>query len=137
LIPVFGGNFDLSHVAMRGHGDDPYAAHKQAMLDATRDDRAAVLADQRRAKLADAARTMTTNLARMWAATSDSEARKQALFEMWDECAETGDDAAIAGGADARAAVIRFIHDRAVVFAPSEIEDLNRRRHSTGRFDPR
>ena len=136
LIPVFGGNFDLSHVAMRGHGDDPYAAHKQQMLDATRDERAAALEQQRRAKLADAARVMTANLARMWAATPDP-ARHQALFEMWDECAETGDDAAIAAGAAARTAVIRFIHDRAVVFAPSEIEDLNRGRHSTARFDPR
>jgi hypothetical protein len=137
LIPVAGGNFDLSHLVMRAHGDDPYAAHKQAMLDASREQRAADLVAQRRVRLDAAAPTMTANLARMWAATPDLAARKQALFEMWDECAETGDAAAIRAGAEARAAVIRFIHDHTVVFAPSEIEDLNHHRHSSTAFDPR
>jgi len=137
LIPVVGGNFDIAQAIQRGLGEDPYRAHRQHLLDASRDERAAALARKRTLALADTRRMMTRNLERMWASTVDPAARKRAAFEMWDECAETGDAETVAAGAEARAAIVDFLAARGVAYSAGELADLNAHRHSRAGFEPR
>jgi hypothetical protein len=110
ILPLIGGQFDATDILMRRHGLDPYFAHKLALLDATRNARIELATRDRAAQLAHAAELMAHNLAALWAdARLDLAAKKRALFELWDECAEAGDPSLVDGGGDARRLVIHFI----------------------------
>ena len=81
------------------------------------------------------------NLDRLWATTPDPAARKQALFELWDECVETGDPAAVSAGEAARRLVIGFIRTHLPAggpdaFTPAELAALARIRNSKTAFAP-
>jgi len=141
VIPVLGGGFDVGDMLMRRHGQDPYAARKLAYLDATRDERVEIGNKHRAEQLAQAAKLMQKNLDRMWASVADLAGRKQALFEMWDECAETGEPAVVEAGAAARRLVVGFIRARlpagsANAYTAAELAAYNRSKHSSQGFAP-
>ncbi|MGE5183038.1 MAG: hypothetical protein ACM31C_13295 [Acidobacteriota bacterium] len=139
---LFGGcAMSLDDWAMRKAGIDPYRAAKLQWLDKTRDERAEIGRAHRKAQLARSAELVQQNLAWMWQHTRDPEARKQALFEMWDEIAETGDDELVRGGAAARAYLIGFIRSKLPpaspgAFSARELAELNARRKSRAVFAP-
>lgn len=141
IIPVIGGGFDVTDWLMRGRTGDPYASKKLAFLDATRDERVALGNEHRKRQLALTPQIVQRNLAALWRATPDAQARKQALFAMWDECAETGDPAVVAGGEAARRMVIGFIRARLPAGSPDaytrdELAALARVKQSKAAFEP-
>ncbi len=139
---LFGGcAMSLDDWAMRKAGIDPYRAAKLQWLDKTRDERAEIGRVHRKAQLARSAELVQQNLAWMWQKTRDPDARKRALFEMWDEIAETGDDDLVSGGAAARQFLIGFIRSKLPpgspgAFSDRELAELNAHRRSRAVFAP-
>ena len=130
---------DAQDYLMKRQGIDPYAREKLAFLDRTRDQRAAIGARHTREQLAHSAERMQNSIDRLWATTRDLAARKQGLFELWDDCAETGSDELVAGGAGARALVIGAIRARlrgGDAYSAAELAKLNAIRRSTAVFAP-
>jgi hypothetical protein len=141
IVPVIAGGFDVSDWMMRNHGQDPYAHRKLALLDATRDERAELGRRQHSAELARAPQLVQRSLQAAWAQTQDLRARKQAVFELWDDCAETGDAEVVAAGQAARRLVIGFIRGHLPAggpdaFTAQEIAALARTQHSRAAFRP-
>ena len=139
-IPL-SGEFDITDAMMRRQGIDPYASYKLKVLDETRDERAAIGKRYRTQQLAQSKQLMQKNLARLWAMTSDVAARKQGLFELWDDCAETGSDELVAGGISARAYVVGFIRSKLPAgstdaFTQAEMAHFNKQRKSRATFSP-
>ena len=85
---------------------------------------------------------MKRNLAWAWSKTeSDPEARKQALFELWDDCAETGEQDLVAAGHAARLYVLGYIRAHlpqgaAGAFTPDDLTRLNAHKRSSATFQP-
>jgi hypothetical protein len=98
------GSADISAYLYRklAHAD-PYASRKLKLLDDTRDERAERGAAFRAEQAARSAELMQRTLEELWAHERDPAARKQALFELWSDCAD--DDA----GQRARAMVLGWI----------------------------
>ncbi len=118
---------------------DPYASAKLGFLDRTRDQRIEVGKIYRREQLARSVELMTANLDRLWATTTDLATRKELVFELWDDCAETGDDDVVDAGAAARAALARYVQVKlrgADRYTASELARLNTHRQSKAVFDP-
>ncbi|HEX7835847.1 MAG TPA: hypothetical protein VF469_00210, partial [Kofleriaceae bacterium] len=141
ILPVLAGNFDATDWLMRAHGQDPYARRKLAFLDATRDERAEIGRRHRDAELARSSELVERSLRAAWAAAPELRARKQALFELWDDCAETGDPAVVAAGEAARRLVLGFIRGHlpagsAEAFTAAEIAALGRTQQSKAVFRP-
>jgi hypothetical protein len=147
------GTLDISAYLMRKAGIDPFAARKLALLDATRDERAARGDAYRAEQLARSAELMRINLERLWASATSADERRIVLFELWDECAE-GDGAIDSAqrfallrgpaqpdlvgeaGDRARAEVIGWIRAKHVAYAPDELAALAKRRASKQEFAP-
>lgn len=140
-LPIAAGGFDITDAFMRGRGVDPYASKKLAFLDSTRDERVQIGARYKSAQLAQVAQIVKKNLARIWAATNDPQQRKQALFEMWDECVESGSEEVVVAANTARKIIIGFARanfpagsDHA--FTEAEIAACNRAKQSHATFSP-
>jgi hypothetical protein len=102
-----GGAADISAWLMRKYGHfDPYAARKAKLLDDTRDERAERGAAFRAEQAARSAELMQRTLEDLWAHERDPAVRRQALYELWSDCAD--DDA----GQRARAMVIGWIRSK-------------------------
>lgn len=130
---------DAQDHLMKRNGSDPYARAKLAFLDRTRDERAAIGERHTHERLARSAERMQKNIDRLWATTRDLAGRKQGLFALWDDCAETGSDELVAGGAGARTLVIAVIRARlrgGDAYSAAELAKLNAIRHSTAVFAP-
>lgn len=141
VVPVLGGSFDTTDALMRAKGIDPYAAMKLKYLDSTRDERAQIGAKYRADQLDQTSLIMKKNLDRLWATVHDPAARKQALFELWDEVVERGDAKVVAAGAAARRLVIGFIRARLPAGSPEayttdELAAFNRKKQSQSEFAP-
>lgn len=141
IVPVLAGGFDPTDWLMRRHGDDPYSARKLALLDKTRDERVQIGTRHRAERLAMTPQIIRKNLDALWAATADPRVRKQALFDLWDECAEIGDPTVVEGGNAARRLVIAFIRAHLPAGSPdaytsAELAALARARHSKATFLP-
>jgi len=126
---------------MRRHGQDPYASKKLKVLDATRDERAQIGAAHRHDQLAHATQLMKAALERVWASNLDLPAKKRALFELWDDCAETGADDLVEATRQGRAYLIGFINAKlpagsATAFSAGELAQLNAHRQSHAMFTP-
>ena len=133
--------FDVSDWLMRANGQDPYASAKLKVLDATRDQRVEVGTKYRRAQLARAGELVQENLTHLWTSVIDPSERKRELFELWDDCAESGDQHVIDAGHAARARVIAFIRVKipagsADAFTTAELVRFNERRKSKMAFVP-
>lgn len=140
-IPIAAGGFDLTDAFMRGRGSDPYASKKLAFLDSTRDERVRIGRQHRSEQLAQVAPVVRANLARVWSATTDPRQRKQALFEMWDECEETGSEEVVQAAATARALIVAFIRTHVPASGPdaytaAELAACNRAKRSVAPFAP-
>lgn len=130
---------DTQDRMMQHLGIDPYAHEKLALLDRTRDQRVAVGERTRSTRLERAAELMKNNIDRLWAIATDLAARKAGLFELWDDCAETGNDEIVAGGAAARTFVIGVIRARLRgrdAYTAEELARLNAGRRSKAVFAP-
>ncbi len=140
-LPIAAGGFDITDAFMRSKGADPYASKKLAFLDSTRDERVQIGARYKSAQLAQVAQIVQKNLARIWAATTDPQQRKQALFEMWDECVETGSDEVVVAANTARKMIIGFARANFPArsehaFTDAEIAACNRAKQSSTTFSP-
>ena len=133
-------DFDVTDALMRKKKIDPYASRKLAFLDQTRDARVELGIEYRKQVLARTSEIVRQNLDAMWAHIPVAE-RKQALFDLWDEVDETGDEEIAAAGTAARAVIIGFLRARFPAGSPNaftadEVERLNRKRHSRTTFAP-
>lgn len=131
--------FDATDRIMRAVGEDPYAAEKLRLLDRTRDQRALLAKRHRHEQLSHAAIIMAKNIERLWIGTTDVAARKQGLFELWDDCAEDGDDELVAAAAQARVLLIGFVQSKltgAAAYTADELAKLNATRTSRAVFAP-
>ncbi|MDB4958889.1 MAG: hypothetical protein JWO36_6458 [Myxococcales bacterium] len=140
-VPIVGGSFDATDWMMRRHGQDPYASKKLKVLDSTRDERVQIGKQRRAQQLAQSAELMRKNLDQLRFSTIDPRARKQELFELWDECAESGDTSLVDGGRAARSLVVGFIRstipkDSTDAYSDAELARLNAHRLSAARFAP-
>ncbi|HSK03657.1 MAG TPA: hypothetical protein VK932_20535, partial [Kofleriaceae bacterium] len=141
IIPVLRGGFDLTDAFMRGKGNDPYASKKLAFLDSTRDERVQIGAAHRAEQLRRTTQIVQRNLDRLWQQVTEPRARRAALFELWDEVVEAGDEAVVEAGRAARRLVVGFIRARLPAGGPDaytadELAALNRRRQSKTPFAP-
>ena len=130
---------DTQDSIMLRMGIDPYGRNKLALLDRTRDQRVALGERHRRVQMAHAAEVALRNVERLWATTPGLAERKRGLFELWDDCAETGSDEIIAAGADARRIVIGAIRGRLRgpdAYTAAELAALNATRRSQAVFAP-
>jgi hypothetical protein len=139
-IPI-SGEFDITDAMMRSQGIDPYASYKLKVLDETRDERVAIGKRYRTQQLAQSGQLMQRNLERLWSSTPDLAARKRGLFELWDECAESGTEELIVAGAAARAHVLGFIRSKlpagsTEAFTHTELAHFNKQRKSQAPFAP-
>lgn len=102
-----GGDADISAWLMRKYGHfDPYASRKARLLDDTREEREERGAAFRAEQAGRSAELMQRSLEEVWARVPDAVGRRQALYELWSDCA---DDEA---GLRARAMVIGWIRAR-------------------------
>lgn len=141
IVPVAGGSFDITDAFMRGKGHDPYASKKLAFLDSTRDERVQIGTKHRERQLLLTPQIVQRNLDRAWQQAGDTRARREALFELWDEVVEAGDAKAVEAGLAARKLVVGFIRARLPASGPDaytagELAALNQRRQSKAPFAP-
>lgn len=137
-IPLVAGSFDVTDALLRSKKQDPYFSKKLKYLDTTRDERVAIGSRYRKEHLAQSAQLMQKSLAML---PADPAARKQALFELWDDCAEVGDNALVEGGRAARALVIGYIRGKHAAgtehaFTANELTAFNSKRQSKTAFAP-
>ena len=135
------GRMSVDDWAMRKAGIDPYASAKRQWLDKTRDERARIGMANRKEDLARAPEFMRRNVAWAWGHVRSEDERKEALFELWDDCAETGDDDLVQAGANARRYLVGFIRahlpaGRPGAYTPEDLARLNAHRRSKATFAP-
>jgi hypothetical protein len=141
-VKIVDGGFDLTDWAMRASGNDPYYHRKKAFLDRTRAERARMARVDEAENLRDSVRNLRQHLRVVWSYRAWSvERRRRALFELWDECAESGSAAVVAAADRARATIEAFIRrnlpaDHADGYPAAELTALNRQRSSKRRFAP-
>lgn len=132
-------SYDPTEILMKKYGNDPYASNKLRMLDRTRDERYEIGKQYKVRQLGHSAELAQKNLAFLWDHTQSTAERKEALFEMWDECAETGPDELVAGGTAARKLIVGFIRANltgAAAFTATELAAFNAKKKSSAAFDP-
>jgi hypothetical protein len=136
---LLGGTADISAWLQRKLLGDPYASRKLKLLDETRDERVARGTKFRSQQLARSAEIATKNLARIVDSMSAAE-KKEALFELWDEC-EEGDGPTGQAGQRVRALVLGYIRTHlpagsASAYTADEIAAFDARRSSKQPFTP-
>ncbi len=140
VIPILGGHLDVTDWMMRRHHMDPYASRKLKILDATRDERVARGDAHKAEQLEQSGEYMRKNLATLSAASGTPAEKREALFELWDECAE-GEGPLGEAGVRARMEVIGWIavhipKGNADAFTDAELKAFNARRSSKQPFAP-
>jgi hypothetical protein len=126
---------DLQDRIAKRNGIDSYSANKLRYLDRTRDQRVAIGKRHREEELKKSVIYMQQHIARLNEMTTDPAKRKQGLFDLWDECSETGTPEEIAGGEAARAFVMAHIRGT-MTYTPEEVRRLNAQRQSKQPFAP-
>ena len=130
-----GFRFDLTDWAMRDFGDDPYQRQKMRFLDRTRQQRYEIGKAYRAQILSHSADDMRKAVDRVWQTVHDPARQREALFELWDDCAESGDPALVEAGEVARTFVMSVIRTK-VTYTAEELARFNARRTSKARFEP-
>jgi hypothetical protein len=134
------GKLDVTAWLMRKLVGDPYASRKRALLDGSFEERADAGARHVREDLARSAELMQRNLDALWRTTSAPVARRQALFQLWDECGE-GEGLVGDAAERARRMVIGWIRAKLPpgspdAFTAAEVARLNAQRSSRQPFVP-
>ncbi len=137
---LFGGTMDITAWLHRKFVGDPYSSRKLKLLDGTRDARIARGGAYRTEQLDRSAELMTRTLEELWRWTTVPALRKEALFELWDDC-EEGTGPRGEAGARARAIVLGWIRAKLPAgspeaYTPEEIEAFTARRASKEPFTP-
>jgi hypothetical protein len=138
-VQIEGGHvsFDATDALMRSQGIDPYASYKMKVLDQTREERYEMGKQYRTQQLARSREIMNRNIDQLVRSTRDAEALKRGLFELWDDCAETGGDELVVAGRAAREQVIAYIRGKLPdAYSPADIAQFNKVRRSQLPFAP-
>ena len=141
IPPLIEGRFELTALAMRAAGQDPYSSRKMALLDRTRDERMQLAAAETSSNLKDALARTPAALDRIWRGPGDSAGKRRLLFTLWDECAESGSSDVLATARAVRATIVAFIRRHLprgsrAGYSDEELDLLNARRSSHARFQP-
>jgi hypothetical protein len=134
-----GIGFDLTEVAMRAMGDDPHAAQKARIAEATREERFCLTLAEAEGDKRTALFRLKDNLERIATDPTLAAAEKRAaVFDLWEGCLDTTDDVL---ANSARATIVAFIRrafpaGTASAYTPVELAMLNRRRNCSRPFDP-
>ncbi len=132
-----GGPFEINDMLMHLAGQDPYAASKRKMADETREQRLCMARRAQHAREAKALLDLSTDV-RAIAERNDwsAEKRRRALFDIWDECDDDSDYAAMARATIT--AIIRqaFPEGSSLAYQSQELLALNSQRTSGNKFDP-
>jgi len=130
------GVYDLTEMAIRAVGDDPYASEKACFLAETETLRAKLRAQSLAQRDQRALDQLHAHLCAVWASTERPVSERRAtLFQLWDEC----DDSE--SGQSARSIIVEFIRERLPessreAFTAVELLALNARRSSAPLFSP-
>jgi hypothetical protein len=132
---------DLTDLVMRQAGMEPYAARKLAFMDRTRDERMQIALANRSDNLRAALRRTPRELERLWREPGDPAGKRRLLFQLWDECAESGPPQVLATARAVRGTIVGFIQRRLPRgsrhgYRPAELAAFNRARTSRERFEP-
>jgi hypothetical protein len=137
------GRFDLTDWLMRKYtDDDPYLYEKAKFLEATREERQAMQLEWRRAHLQEAILRLPHDLDDLWRDPRLTlVARRQLLFQLWDDCAESGSDDIVTTARQVRGIIEGFVRRRlpagsAEGYDDAELEELNAGRGSRAEFAP-
>jgi len=127
--------FDITDMAMRGAGQDPYAAEREWFMEHTEEVRARLETEARARERDSALRGVPGRLAAIWNQERPAFLRRRAIFRMWDDCDEEGD------GLSVRRQVIEFVRSEIPqtgtdAFTVDELRRLNAERESTMEFSP-
>jgi hypothetical protein len=133
------GGFTVAGFGPGGLGQ--YDAGALAEQDRTRDTRRGVAAVRDAANLRAAVTRTPRDLDRLWRSAAPAAEKRALLFEMWDECAESGPADVVDSARAVRAAIVAFIRRRLPpgspdAFTAAELRALDRRRTSAEHFDP-
>jgi len=133
---------DVTDALMRLAGDDPYRAAKARFLDATREVRLGMMKRFHADRLEDSVWDTKDRLKLIWSDGLRSTASRRAeVFQLWDECVESGPDADVRAARAVRATIQGWVRRELPrthrdAFSEDELAALNRRRRSSQRFDP-
>ncbi|MBK6686655.1 MAG: hypothetical protein IPG45_19465 [Deltaproteobacteria bacterium] len=142
-LPV--ATFDLTEAVMMIAGDDPYRADKERFLAATVELRQELCEAAHQENLRTALYELDRRLDSIWLdPRRAASARRQLLFQLWDECLEPAPDTTDLTertALQARATILGYIEKNLPAGSPSAYPDqellaLNQRRRSRAPFDP-
>ena len=143
LLPKVGVRFDLTDYVMRKSGaGDPYSYEKDKFMTATRDQREKMWHAESAERLKEALQILPSQLADVWNNREWTPAeRRRVLFDLWDECAETGSPERIRLGRQIRVTILAFIRKRLPAggehaYTEDELRALNESRSSKQPFAP-
>ncbi len=134
-----GLRFDATEAVMRAMGDDPYAAQKARIAEATREERFCLTLKDAEGDKRNALYRLKDNLEQIVADPTLSGAeRRAAVFDLWEGCLDASDDPLANAARATIAAFIRraFPAGSRSAYTPVELAMLNRRRNCTRPFDP-
>jgi hypothetical protein len=136
------GRFDINDVTERLAGNDPYSYEKRKIAEATFEDRLLLAGEARHRARQDGLYHLKERLERLLRVPGlTGAARREMLFDMWDECLDDLADGEPNLGAGARATIVAFARrafppGSAEAYTREELAALNRRRSSRNPFDP-
>ncbi|HEX7508647.1 MAG TPA: hypothetical protein VF550_17880 [Polyangia bacterium] len=139
---AWSGHFDITDAAMRLAGQDPYSAIKTKMADETREQRICMAKKAQDGRQRQALLGLSAKVKQIAHRVDLTPlARRQLVFEIWDECTEGAGDATMDYGAMARATILAVIRESfpagsELGYLPAELVALNQRRSSHERFAP-
>lgn len=138
---ALGGQIEMTDMAMRAAGQDPYAARKMELLDRTRDERMQIATRENRERLRESLQRTWADLGRLWRGPGSAAEKRRLLFQLWDECAESGSDEVVDTARAVRGQIIAFVRRHLPAgsrlgYSAAELARHNRSRSSKARFDP-
>jgi len=135
-------SFDVSDMVMRAAGLDPYQSRKLSVMDTTRATRASMAMAAEDQRLQQAIRDIRGRLLAIWSDTSSSiERRRELVYLLWEECAETGSASRLRASRAIRSSIEAFVREHAPrgsreAYTAIELQRLNRGRTSGPAFSP-
>ena len=141
-VPLVGGHFDATDALIRLQGGDPYFSRKLALLDGTRNQRAGMALTEQSENLREAVGRTRQTLYWIWRRRDlTTRERRRILFQLWDECSETGSPQVLEASRSVRASILSFIRRELPATSPdaysvSELASLNDVRTSQALFRP-
>ena len=138
---ILGGQFEITDSIMRMGGQDPYAARKMDFLDRTRAERMRIAAGENSERLRQSLHQTRADLDRMWRGAGTAAHKRRLLFQLWDECAESGSDDVVRTARAVRGQIVAFVRRHLPAgsrhaYSEAELARHNARRSSSARFEP-